>query len=284
MISFGDGSTGDAVTTPATSQDATCGICLKEKIIRPLVLPNCRHVFCFACIEKYQETNQAPMWRNNKTCPLCRAVTDKALHKARMELKRVEMLLDDDDIVGRRDLCNKAMLEIGALGADGGNVAALLVRADLLKHVDPLKAIKLYETLVKAARSRMRLEQQAKLHVGKAQSYKAAGLFAEALAEYRRVNEGRKKPMSAETRSEFDLGMSRCYFHLGMFKEAISKAEHYVVQERRVAGGHKIVAMALLAMAEEAKTSGAVETVFIGKNVSMTLAGAVEVAYKGLVL
>jgi MYND finger/RING-type zinc-finger len=75
----------DSLVTPLNSE---CGICLEEPIKHPVVLPACRHAFCFSCLSSWQgDWRDSPtnmMWRMmgqtekiTKHCPFCRVKIEK---------------------------------------------------------------------------------------------------------------------------------------------------------------------------------------------------------------
>ncbi|GAX23396.1 hypothetical protein FisN_15Lh116 [Fistulifera solaris] len=60
---------------PGESNTAeTCGICLEEKMVNPMIFTKCQHAFCFACLVRLQSLGRGPHSTVNGTkCPYCRS-------------------------------------------------------------------------------------------------------------------------------------------------------------------------------------------------------------------
>lgn len=74
--------------TTEKSKNDTCGICLADRkdMVNPVILKACQHAFCFPCLKKYQDYNDAipststsgvgataaPSVQRKSTCPYCR--------------------------------------------------------------------------------------------------------------------------------------------------------------------------------------------------------------------
>jgi Ring finger domain len=70
------------------SLNMECGICLEDNMVQPVVLPDCRHAFCFACLYDYQNSTQNP------SCPFCRQdMADGMVRAGQVHLHHIMFLL-----------------------------------------------------------------------------------------------------------------------------------------------------------------------------------------------
>jgi tetratricopeptide (TPR) repeat protein len=127
-----------------------------------------------------------------------------------------------------------------------------------------------------------------------AETHEAAGDYAVARGEYEKMqavirsSRDRERPSNVEGTNVLDMestcilmvlrGLSRSYYHLGEYEKAIEVVADKV-RHRDVNGFHKLVALPLLALAEQKGFS--IPTVVHG--FSATLDGAIEVMYRGFV-
>lgn len=57
-----------------TDMAETCGICLEEKIINPMIFTKCKHAFCFSCLVRFQSVSKGTHNNTSGTkCPYCRS-------------------------------------------------------------------------------------------------------------------------------------------------------------------------------------------------------------------
>jgi Ring finger domain len=108
--------------------NTACGICLEEPIQSAVVLSQCRHAFCFACLMDWQSHGKNET--DNKWCPFCRgsiekSVVEEAMGKARMLATRASRL-PENDTTQRRELCELAVLELDKILEGEGHAYALL--------------------------------------------------------------------------------------------------------------------------------------------------------------
>ena len=57
-----------------TDMAETCGICLEEKMVNPMIFTKCQHTFCFSCLVRLQSVSKgAHISANGAKCPYCRS-------------------------------------------------------------------------------------------------------------------------------------------------------------------------------------------------------------------
>lgn len=105
--------------------DATCAICLTDQpeMKNPIVLKACQHVFCYKCLEQYENYHQTMPKKEEKgttPCPCCRtkmeenareAVVAKALLYAARAGRKANTPQE------KREACQLALEEMKALGS-----------------------------------------------------------------------------------------------------------------------------------------------------------------------
>jgi tetratricopeptide (TPR) repeat protein len=163
------------------------------------------------------------------------------------------------------------------LEAESEHRDALSLKANILVALDePWKAIKICKAFLQEGDDRLTV------HYCLAQAYEAVGIWTEAQIEYCTTIQGCVQANSESmtigdiTIGSF-LGLSRVCCRLEDYDTAVHFAGRVVRDNRAAPGAHKHLALALLAMA---KLPNAPDRVH---GHSPTLAGAIEVAYKGFV-
>jgi tetratricopeptide (TPR) repeat protein len=153
----------ETLVTPLNSE---CGICLEEPIKQPVVLPACRHAFCFPCLKSWQgdskKSSQDKLWemlgqtdKVTKVCPTCRkdigkSVSQDALLKAHMYQTQARLLPRSADGVDRMELLQMALSECKRiLDADPNDLDALTVRVSALVQFDAAEAVKAAKQLLR---------------------------------------------------------------------------------------------------------------------------------------
>jgi tetratricopeptide (TPR) repeat protein len=145
----------ESLVTPLNSE---CGICLEDPIKQPVVLPRCRHAFCFSCLsnwqgdcsdcpqnEVYKQLGQAE--KITKFCPFCRkkigkSVARTALIRARRYQTQAQRLDQSADESERMKLLHLAVSECDMiLEADPDDVDAMAIKVRALAQFDPSETI-----------------------------------------------------------------------------------------------------------------------------------------------
>jgi hypothetical protein len=110
-----------------------------------------------------------------------------------------------------------------------------------------------------------------------AEAYEALGLWKQADNEYHITCElCQQAAECADFATRSFLGMSRVTYKLKDYEHAVHLMDHLIQQNCRVLGAHKLLALPLLAMAKSSTTTELVH------GYSSTLAGAIEIMYKGV--
>jgi tetratricopeptide (TPR) repeat protein len=146
----------DSLVTPLNSE---CGICLEEPIKQPVVLPDCRHAFCFSCLSNWQgDCNDAKpqnlMWEMlgrteniTKFCPFCRkeigkSVTRDVLIKAHIYQAQARRLAQSTRESERMELLQKAVSECDkVLEVDPNDLDALKLKVGALVQFNPTETV-----------------------------------------------------------------------------------------------------------------------------------------------
>jgi tetratricopeptide (TPR) repeat protein len=128
-----------------------CCICLADEIDTPVVLENCRHAFCVACLTEWQRVVPKSEDRR-ETCPICRSeasnVVNSMLEKAQMYASRANRCQATDDV--KKRYREEALEEVEkVLRIRPPHLQAFFTKAEILKSLgDPGMAI---ETLSQMA-------------------------------------------------------------------------------------------------------------------------------------
>jgi Zinc finger, C3HC4 type (RING finger)/MYND finger len=128
--------------------NTACGICLEEPIKSPVVLSQCRHAFCFACLKDWQGYRK--MDAATKWCPFCRqdiekSVVDQALETAASLASRAGRLEPHDP--RRSEWYERALDELEkVIEVAPLDTTALGFKAQVLTHVRPQEAVVLLQS------------------------------------------------------------------------------------------------------------------------------------------
>lgn len=123
----------DAVELSVEPQNTDeCPICLAPEMIKPFVIRECRHQFCYACLKAWFQGRKA-------TCPLCRSETgtleDAVLSKARLLATRANLLkTDSTEGVNLRQQAKNILDDVLADTKAAPNLQALVSKAEVLLH------------------------------------------------------------------------------------------------------------------------------------------------------
>jgi tetratricopeptide (TPR) repeat protein len=134
----------DSIAEP---MNTACGICLDEPMEAPVVLSQCHHAFCFACLKDWQNYRYRKLEFNIKPCPLCRggiegSVASEASHSAILMMSRARWLAKDDP--KREELFDLALTKVEqVLAVDQNETVALGVKAQILTYIRPREAVAL---------------------------------------------------------------------------------------------------------------------------------------------
>jgi tetratricopeptide (TPR) repeat protein len=129
-----------------------CCICLADEIDTPVVLENCRHAFCTACLIEWQRVVPTSHDRRETCCPICRSeasnVVESILEKARMYASRANRRGVTDEV--KKRYREEALEEVEkVLIIDPPHLQAFFTKAEILRSLgDPGAAI---ETLNRMA-------------------------------------------------------------------------------------------------------------------------------------
>jgi tetratricopeptide (TPR) repeat protein len=122
-----------------------CCICLEDKIDTPVVLENCRHAFCTACLIEWQRVVPTSEDRRETCCPICRSetsnVVDSMLEKARMYASRANRRGVTDEV--KKRYREEALDEVEkVLRIDPPHLQAFFTKAEIVRELgDPGAAI-----------------------------------------------------------------------------------------------------------------------------------------------
>jgi tetratricopeptide (TPR) repeat protein len=122
-----------------------CCICLADEIDTPVVLENCRHAFCTACLIEWQRVVPTSQDRRETCCPICRSeasnVVDSMLEKARMYASRANRRGVTDEL--KKRYREEALQEVEkVLSIDPPHLQAFFTKAEILRPLgDPGAAI-----------------------------------------------------------------------------------------------------------------------------------------------
>jgi tetratricopeptide (TPR) repeat protein len=150
----------------AVAVNTACGICLEEPIFNPVVLKQCRHAFCFPCLQSWQHYRPNPeaaamefvpgQGNQNKACPFCRqtiekSATDEILELACLLSARSRRLdLHDEE---RSQLFDAALAEVDKiLHLNANDLGALFVKGQILREVAPIEAVQVFQTAIELDR------------------------------------------------------------------------------------------------------------------------------------
>ena len=168
----------NVATDEETKQSSTevCSICLSETAEHPIVLPDCGHTFCFACLMEWQNYTKNSLTARNErstsqqgSCPNCREtiqvsiveaaiekaqlyaaagrLTDKAYdHHLKSEKDTVDETSDSPVVIlmdeRQEKFCKLAMEQVNqVLNSDPTDIVALCIKGQILRHVRPYDAI-----------------------------------------------------------------------------------------------------------------------------------------------
>ena len=179
-----------------------CSICLSETVEYPIVLPDCGHTFCFACLRGWQTyAGNSLVGRNERSsssqgrCPNCRetiqvSIVDAAIEKAHLyaaagrltdkvydhHLKTEHGATTNEIEVGpeeglmderKEKFCKLAMEQINqVLNSDPADINALCTKGEILRHVKPRDAIEAIQEALRldneGVRTKEKLDQVVK--------------------------------------------------------------------------------------------------------------------------
>ena len=108
-----------------------CGICLEEKAMNPVVIPKCKHVFCFTCLETWKNVSST----NKCTCPYCRndIVGDRELKMNRVHLNAARAKNKSLSSEQRNEYYDSALSDIDDMFRDDEeDLQALFTKAGIL--------------------------------------------------------------------------------------------------------------------------------------------------------
>jgi tetratricopeptide (TPR) repeat protein len=189
-------------------------------------------------------------------------------------MKRADLFLHGS--AERKDGCRMALGELEkVLENDPEDRAALGMKAAMLTALgEPGEAITILTALIQSHE----VDQTGvpfPFHFCMAEAFEALGLLERAEEEYLKTIDGCKQaPECGEYMIKSVMGMARVLYQA---ENSVRLTDYLIRQNRQIVGAHKLLASSLLAMA---KSLNAPESVL---GYSPTLAGAIEVAYKGLV-
>ena len=166
-----------------------CSICLSEPIENPIVLPDCGHTFCFACLMEWQNYNKNSLTNNRREssssssqkqqgrCPNCRetiqeSIVDAAIEKATLyaaagrltdkvydhHLKTEQYIVDavtKNPVMILMDerqekFCKLALEQVNqVLMSDPTHIVALITKGQILRHVKAHDAIDALEEVLR---------------------------------------------------------------------------------------------------------------------------------------
>jgi tetratricopeptide (TPR) repeat protein len=157
-----DGALPQGRDATAVAVNTACGICLEEPIFNPVVLKQCRHAFCFPCLQSWQHYRPNPeaaamehvpgQGNRNKACPFCRqtiekSATDEILELACLFSARARRLGSHDE--ERSQLFDAALAEVDkVLQLNANDLGALFVKGQILREVAPLQAVQVFQTAI----------------------------------------------------------------------------------------------------------------------------------------
>jgi len=171
VLSMRNACEGIGATIPDEENDAVskvalnceCGICLEEQMKDPIVLEECKHAFCFACLKEwqvyarkprilYQSHHQQPTLTSS--CPYCRQqiqvnliedCTEKAkLYAARGNKKS----LSEEERTKCFDLALQQIDKILTGENSERDIATMCLKAQILTNQNPKEAVQCYKQIL----------------------------------------------------------------------------------------------------------------------------------------
>lgn len=147
---------GEELRPPDTEMNSPCGICLTEPINNPVALSKCNHAFCFQCITGWQEYQRSKVrhpWKVTATCPLCRrgieeyTILEQVIDDATMWATVASKRFLSEQV--RMKFCHLAITHLDKwLTISDNDIAALALKGQVLRHIQPREAIRLCELVI----------------------------------------------------------------------------------------------------------------------------------------
>lgn len=120
-----------------------CGICLQEPMVNVVVLPSCKHGFCFSCLSRWQE------YSKTANCPFCRQSIDKPVDEEALEkasLLTARSRSKHKSLEEKQELIQAALAEVEkVLTIKPNDLLALSLQGQILVDYEPIQAVKVFE-------------------------------------------------------------------------------------------------------------------------------------------
>lgn len=154
-----DNSEHEAVSTIALNSE--CGICLEEQMKDPIVLEECKHAFCFACLKEWQNYARKPILYQShqqptlaSSCPYCRQniqvnLIEDCTEKARLYAARGnKKSLSAEERKKCYDLALQQIDKILTGDNAERDLATICLKAQILSNQNPAEAVKCYKQIL----------------------------------------------------------------------------------------------------------------------------------------
>ena len=234
------------------TKEGPCAICLEETITNPVVLP-CGHVFCFACVGKYQQTSES----DEASCPYCRGeipdVLDKATERGKLYLGRAMTLPKGSEEQKKYaklalaeydssvDLFN---LEDAPMEVHLSNLyvrAMMMSRADIMPE-ETIKTTKKILSLHEMYPDVLDFDQKDNIMTWQADAYLECGKLNDAKEGYRSLY--MEHMLRGTTPHIYSvMNLCRVYYEMHDYQNALDKGNVTLKRFRHMPGIHKYVAL-----------------------------------------
>ena len=236
------------------TKEGPCAICLEETITNPVVMP-CGHVFCFACVAKYQETSIS---KEGALCPYCRGeipdVGSKALERSKLYFDRAAVSpkgSEEQQKYAKLSLAElDSLIELEDADDTQLNMIILSTRLNTMSMAgQPEEAIKVAEEVLSLVKRGpiFSSDEEMEKHIctireRQAEACLDCGKWNDAAMIYTELFN--KKYQLGVINRHFIKGLIQANYELGKYDEAIEMGNVKIKKFRHSPGVHKYVALA----------------------------------------
>lgn len=145
--------------------EETCGICLEDTIVNPIIFSQCKHAFCFSCLVRYQHSSKESVGTGT-TCPYCRSEIPDIVRSTKVKVCIVAARAAGPEISEeeREALVSKALADIQEIQKTGDmthEVTFAPVQAELMALAGKSKdAVSLMQRILPKAKKMAKREAE----------------------------------------------------------------------------------------------------------------------------